>query len=94
MLLFFGVNAQTSTPGVSDRQLNQTGRIMEGVKDGDLTPGETRQLRRQQRDIQRTKKEAKADGKVTRQERREINRKQKHASRNIKRKKNNLRNVK
>jgi len=75
-------------------QANQNKRIKQGVQSGELTKKETKQLRRQQRDIRRTKKAAKADGKVTKKEKAIINSKQKAASRNIRRKKNNERDRK
>ena len=73
----------------NQRQGNQKERIKQGVKSGELTKKETKQVVRQQRDIQRTKKAAKADGVVTKKEKAVINKKQNKASRNIRRKKNN-----
>ena len=75
------VNAQTQT--------NQKQRIAQGVKSGELTKKETKNLVRQQRNIRRTKKVAKSDGVVTKKERAVINGKQRAANRNIRRKKNN-----
>ena len=86
------VNAQTQTKKVNQRQENQKERVAQGVKSGELTKKETRKLARQQRDIQKTKRAAKADGVVTKKERAVINQKQNAANRNIKRKKNNDRN--
>jgi hypothetical protein len=83
------VNAQTQTTKVNQRQGNQKDRITEGVKSGELTKKETKNLVLQQRDIRRTKKVAKADGVVTRKERVVIHSKQNSANRNIKRKKKN-----
>lgn len=85
------INAQTETKKVNKRQTNQTTRIAEGVNSGELTKRETRKLARQQKDIQKTKKKAKADGVVTKKERATIQAKQNAANRNIRRKKNNER---
>ena len=74
---------------VNQRQKNQTERIANGVKSGELTKKETKNLARQQKDIRKTKRAAKSDGKVTKKERAVIHSKQNAASRNIKRKKNN-----
>ena len=93
LLFFFGtqelVQAQTATPGVSKRQVKQTRRIKGGVKSGELTKGETKQLARQQRRIRRDKRDAKVDGVVTRKERGELRARQNSANRRIYRKKNN-----
>tara|TARA_B100001173_G_scaffold68939_1_gene58569 strand:- start:460 stop:774 length:315 start_codon:yes stop_codon:yes gene_type:complete len=88
------VNAQTQTKKVNQRQGNQKERVAQGVKSGELTKKETKNLARQQRDIKRTKRAAKSDGVVTKKERAVINQKQNAASRNIKRKKNNDRSRK
>lgn len=83
--------AQTQTKKANQRQKNQTTRIVNGAKSGELTKKETKKLMGQQRNIQKTKRAAKADGVVTKREKAAINRKQNAASRNIKRKKNNNR---
>jgi hypothetical protein len=80
-----------STPVVDKKERNQTKRIVHGVKSGELTKQETKQLARQQREIRRTERRAKADGKVTRKEKRELKRKQTKANANIYRKKHNKR---
>lgn len=84
-------SGQTQTPVVNSRQSNQTERIKEGVRNGELTRHETRRLVRQQRHIQRSKKVAKADGTVTAGEKAVITHQQNKASRHIARKKNNQR---
>ncbi len=81
-----------STPVVDKKERNQTKRIVHGVNNGELTKQETKQLARQQREIRRTERRAKADGKVTRKEKRELKRKQTKANANIYRKKHNRRN--
>ena len=86
--------AQTATPRVTKRHMKQQERIKEGVKSGELTPGETRRLEKQQMKIQHDKKVAKSDGVVTPEERAKLKREQNRASRNIYRKKHNEREVK
>lgn len=91
MAFSFQSNAQTTKKTVVQKQVNQNARINQGVRSGELTKAETRQLKKQQRDINRTKKAAKADGVVTRRERAVIHHKQNKASANIAHKKNNPR---
>lgn len=88
-LIGFAIQAQTSAPKASARQAKQKTRIAQGVKSGELTKKETKQLARQQKNVRCTKRMARADGKVTRQEKAVINKQQNRASRNIHRKKNN-----
>lgn len=72
-----------STPRISQRQKNQRARIREGVASGELTKGEAKELRKDQKEIQAEKKAAKADGVVTKSERKEIRKDQKRASKDI-----------
>ncbi len=81
------VSAQIATPRVTKRQVHQQARIKEGVKSGELTPGESRRLERQQAKIAVDKAEAKSDGVVTPAERRKIAREQNRASKRIYREK-------
>jgi len=81
----------TTTNAQAGRSRIQHKRIADGVRSGELTHRETRQLAAQQRDIRLDKREARADGMVTRDERREIHKEKRHASRNIYRKKHNRR---
>ena len=71
------------------RQKKQSARIRQGVKSGELTKGEAKRARSQQRRIRRAEKKAKADGTVTDKEKKMLARKQNRASRNIKRMKHN-----
>ena len=87
----FTVQAQPTPKNVTKTQVKQVKRIKQGVKSGELTKKEATQLKRQQANIQRTKKRAKADGVVTRKERAIIRKKQTNASKNIAVKKNNRR---
>lgn len=85
------MSSAQSTPRVSKKQINQQIRIAEGTQSGDLTKREATQLQNQQLRIQNSKEIAKSDGVVTRKERAVIRKQQMHASRNIARKKQNLR---
>jgi hypothetical protein len=60
------------TPGVDARQSVQERRIDHGAASGRLTRAETRRLERQQAEIRRYERRAKADGVVTPQERRTL----------------------
>jgi len=78
--------AQT-TPVVKERQENQQKRIAGGVKSGELTAKETRNLEAREVKIQHDKRAAKADGVVTARERVKLHREQNRASRAIYRQK-------
>jgi hypothetical protein len=81
--------AQERTPRADAREATQRTRIVEGRANGELTNGETRALRAEQRNIRRTERHAKADGDVTVRERRRLDRKQDRANRHIRRAKHN-----
>ena len=85
----FGLNAQTVTPAVKGRQIQQQKRIVKGVKDEELSKKEVKTLQREQRRINRSKNRAQADGKVTMAERAALHSRQNRASRRIKRAKHN-----
>ena len=92
LILAFGamtVTAQTATPAVKGKQINQQKRILQGAKSGEVNKRELVRLERQQRRINRSKKRAKADGKVSGKERAKIHARQNRASRKIRRAKNN-----
>jgi hypothetical protein len=72
-------------PGVNHRQANQQSRIGQGVRQGDLTRGETRHLERQQGHIAREEARYKADGHLSRGERADLHHDQNQASRDIRR---------
>ena len=59
-------------PGVNQRQANQTGRIVQGVKSGELTNDEAQELRTERRDIRELEHTYKADGSLTRDERQDL----------------------
>jgi len=79
------------TPRATPRQGAQHARIAEGRASGELTRRETKELRCQQRRIQRHKHAVKADGVVTKRERMGLQVHQNKANRDIQRKKHNAR---
>lgn len=81
------VGAQTKTPRVTERQVNQQQRINQGIKSGELTRREAAKLEAQQAKIQQTKMKAKSDGVVSKAERAKIHQQQNAASRSIYRQK-------
>lgn len=83
------VKPSTATPGVTKRQVRQRARIRQGVRTGELTPGEAAKLRGEQRKIKADKQAAKADGKVTPAERKQLQKEQNKSSRDIYRLKHN-----
>ena len=74
---------------VDKRENRQDKRIKQGVKSGEVTRGEAARLRKQQANIKRTERRAKADGKVTKKEARKIERKQDRADKSIRKAKHN-----
>lgn len=56
-------------PGVNTRQGNQTARIQEGVKSGELTHPEAQELRGERRDINGLEQAYKSDGTLSKDER-------------------------
>lgn len=90
MVFAFSVAASAqATPKVDERQQNQKQRIVNGVKSGELTFKETAKLLKQQSEIRKFERKAKADGNVTVVERLRLHNKLNTASDNIRRKKNN-----
>lgn len=70
---------------------NQMRRIQQGIYSGELTRGEARVLRKEQRNIRRLKKRFLRDGRLSKHERRTLRYRYKKASRNIYRLKHNYR---
>lgn len=70
-------------PVVNQRQANQTGRIVNGVKSGELTHDEAQELRDGRRDIRQTEQAYKADGTLTRDERIDLHQDLNQQSRDI-----------
>lgn len=64
--------AAVRDPGVNQRQANQTTRIADGVKSGELTHDEAQDLRDGRREIRQTEQEYKSDGALTRDERTDL----------------------
>lgn len=83
----------TFAQNIHQRKVNQQKRIAQGVKSGQLTPGETAKLEHQQRSINHEERNMrKADnGHLTRTDRRQLTRRQNRASANIYAKKHNNR---
>lgn len=71
------------------RQHRQGARIRQGVKSGEITRGEAKHLRKQQRRIRRVEKRAESDGTVTDQEQQRLENMQDRASKTIFRAKHN-----
>jgi len=59
-------------PGVNQRQSNQTARIVNGVKSGELTRPEAQELRTERRDIRQLEHSYKSDGVLTKNERQDL----------------------
>lgn len=87
-------NANTAHYGnnkVGQRRENQQDRIAQGIKSGQLTPGETAKLEKQQQGINKqVATDRKANGgTLNAGQKKQINKEQNHASRNIYNKKHN-----
>lgn len=76
-------SAQTATPRVDQRQINQEARIDQGAQSGSLTQREANRLEAGQQHVQSVENKAKADGVVTRQERARMHHAQDVQSRKI-----------
>lgn len=70
-------------PGVNQRQANQTGRIVQGVKSGELTHDEAQELRTERRDIRELEQSYKSDGALTQSERQDLHQQLKQQSQEI-----------
>lgn len=70
-------------PGVNQRQANQTSRMVDGVKTGELTHDEAQELRDGRREIRQTEQAYKADGTLTRDERIDLHQDLNQQSRDI-----------
>ena len=73
---------------VDTRQENQKTRIRQGVKNGELTRNEARQLVKEQARIRAIEKKARSDGGITRKEVRKLDRSLDKASQRILKQKN------
>jgi hypothetical protein len=83
--------AQDRTPVINQRQHNQERRINQGVRSGQLTRNETRNLRRDENHIRNEKRMAKATGHINGAERRKLRHQENRTSRAIYRDKHNNR---
>jgi len=86
-----GLGISSADAQVRHRAQNEHQRIRQGVRSGELTRAEARNLGKDQRDIHRDIKLAKSDGKITAHERKIIAREERRESREIYRKKHNRR---
>ena len=75
--------AQTSTPRIDQREVNQQQRIEQGVNSGQLTPKETAKLEKGEAKIDKMEAKAKSDGKVTGKERKKLTKAQNKESKKI-----------
>jgi len=73
----------THDPGVNKRQHRQAKRIKQGVKSGELTKHEAKELREDQRDIKNKEEAYKSDGKLTNAERKDLQHDLNQSSREI-----------
>lgn len=70
-------------PGVNTRQHVQRDRVGQGVRSGELTKSETKELAAEQRAIRKEEREYKSDGKLTKDERKDLHQDLNAASKNI-----------
>jgi hypothetical protein len=87
LLILFIIVVDQANAQVIRREINQHHRIKQGVRTGEITPMERKNLEIQQKDIHHDVKEARTDHVLTPVERKEIRKDQRQASRNIYRKK-------
>lgn len=81
--MLFGLSADTFAQG--NRHRGDRSRIRSGVRSGQLTRDEARQLRERQRQIRNERRVYRADGTLTRAERREIRSDRRDLGRQIRR---------
>lgn len=84
-------SAQTATPYIRHKQVQQQHRIANGVRSGRLTPRETANLERREAHIQHEKRMYQRKGYVTRYERMHMRHQQARLSHDIYRHKHNRR---
>ncbi|MEO5650927.1 MAG: hypothetical protein ABIR03_13530 [Ginsengibacter sp.] len=89
--IVLGLGISTTNAQIKPREQSQHQRIKQGVKSGELTKAETKNLREDHKELHKDVKMAKADGKVTKQERKIIKKEQKKNSHKIFKKKHNKR---
>ena len=92
VLLAFGLSMPAfARAPLYDHERSQMRRIQQGIYSGELTRGEARVLRKEQRNIRRLKKRFLRDGRLSKRERRTLRYRYKKASLNIYRLKHNYR---
>ncbi len=76
---------QPKEGSVNDRRQDQQGRIANGVRSGQLTAGETKNLESREANVNREIKDDRSanDGKLTAQERQQVNKQQNNMSKSI-----------
>ncbi len=89
--VLFTLNIAQAQQTIRQTSKQQKNRIKQGVRSGELTKAETRNLVKDQREIRNDIKDAKSDGTITKAERKEIKQEQRKANREIARKKHNNR---
>lgn len=77
------VDAQARERGVNERQFHQRERVAAGVRSGEVTRPESRQLHREARGIERKEQAYRSDGHFSRGERRDVQRDLDRHGRNI-----------
>jgi uncharacterized tellurite resistance protein B-like protein len=87
----FVISISNADAQVKHRSQHQKHRIVKGVKNGELTRAETKDLIADQKEIRQDVKLAKADSKISAAEKRIITKEQNQVSREIYRKKHNNR---
>ena len=87
--IIFALGTGSADAQIKKTNRNQNARIKQGVKSGELTKAETKNILHSKKEIHHDVKTAKSDGIVTPGEKKEIRQDQRHASRKIYRKKDN-----
>jgi len=83
-LSFFAAEAGPRNQRVGGTQVHQNKRIAHGVRTGELMRSEAKELRAEQREINKMRREAKRDdGRIDRSELKDIRKEQEDASKNI-----------
>lgn len=77
------VRRGTRSPGINARQHIQRDRIGQGIRSGQLTRDEVKDLAEEQRDIRQEEQEYKSDGVLTKDERIDLHQDLNQASKNI-----------
>lgn len=78
-----GAPGAVRDPGVNARQADQRERIQQGIRSGELTRGEARQLGAEQRNIRQEERQYKSDGVLTGDERKDLRQDLRAASKDI-----------